>query len=75
MTKSVADPAGRITAHPAEVDKLIQEAWAPICQGHSDQHVQTVGDFLIKYKDYVYRGENFAVSSITGERLMREFQH
>ena len=70
----LADPAGRITAHPAEVDKLIQEAWAPVYNGQSTQHVHTVGSLLIKYNDFIYRGETFAVGRITGEQLVREFQ-
>ncbi|MFM7988712.1 MAG: hypothetical protein ACKPKO_56305, partial [Candidatus Fonsibacter sp.] len=71
----LAAPVGCITAHPAEVDKLIQEAWAPVYNGQSNQHVHTVDNFLIKYPDFIYRGEMFEVGSITGEQLMREFQH
>ena len=51
----LADPSGRITAHPAEVDKLIQEAWAPVHNGQSNQHIHTVSNFIIKYKDFIYR--------------------
>ena len=71
----LADPSGRITAHPAEVDKIIQEAWAPVYNGQGNHHIHTVCDFIIKYKDFIYRGETYVVGSITGEQLMREFKH
>ena len=56
----LADPSGRITAHPTEVDRIIQQAWAPVYQGQDSLHSHSVGDFLAKYKDFIYRGEPFS---------------
>ncbi|MFM7987937.1 MAG: hypothetical protein ACKPKO_52350, partial [Candidatus Fonsibacter sp.] len=68
-------PSGRITAHPTEVDRIAQQAWTPVYRGHEHAHSHIVGDFLAKYKDFIYRGEPFPVSDITGERLRRELKH
>ncbi|MFM7989101.1 MAG: hypothetical protein ACKPKO_58290, partial [Candidatus Fonsibacter sp.] len=71
----LVDPSGRITAHPTEVDKIVQQAWAPVYRGQGLDHCQVAGDFLAKYRDLVFREEPLPVSDITGERLRRELKH
>jgi hypothetical protein len=68
-------PTGRVTAHPAEVDAIVQEAWNPVYQGQAGQRADIVAHFLAKYKDYICHGDVFQVRAITGERLLQEFRN
>ena len=47
-------PTGRVTAHPGEVDAIVQEAWNPVYQGQAGRHADIVGHVLAKYKDYAF---------------------
>ena len=67
--------APRITAHPTEVDDIVKKAWEPVYGGQDRPHTHIVADFLAKYKDYLFYGDEYVVESITGDRLLREFRN
>ena len=71
----MADAGGRITARPTEVDDIVKKAWDPVYCGQDRPHTHIVAEFLAKYKDYLFYGNEYVVERITGDRLLREFRH
>ena len=63
---AVLKPDGAFVTHPDDVDLELQNAWKPIYDGNSANHVDTTTQHLLQYARFLFRGPMFHVEPLTG---------
>ena len=68
----LADSTGTITAHPAEIDQILQEGWQHTYSGNVADHADLVIRYIAKTVPFLYMSEAPHVPVVTGRRLLEE---
>ena len=66
----------KIVCKPAEVDRVVREAWAEIRKGKISQANAIIENFLKKYDGHLYKSPEYQIGDINAESLFEELtQH
>ena len=66
---------GTYTTDPDEIDKVIQDAWAPIYNGNAQHMEHLVDTFFQKYEHHIHRAPATTVPDITWEEVKYACTH
>ena len=68
----LGQPIGSVTTWQSEIDAILRRAWDRIYIGNPEDLAKAAREFVIKYKDSIFRSKPMDIGDITGEERMAE---